>query len=251
MLFRIITLFISTFCFVSCATYQENPNYRYSTSYLHSKNEIVSNSEFNESLHQNSTDYKSAGISSSNETINNITCDNSAKSNKIIGASIGGLVGSVAAKSIVRGKAGTIIGAGFGGVTGYKVGELLSHCNDLEDSVYLYEIKKDDNRQLLVKTLYSASDEALLNNNSSTLSDEQVLSVIDYDYSVNSLLAPKEDYEPNITKASIHKVVKGDTIYSLAKMLCQNIEEIDKLNNLNSSYNIQLGVLLILPPDAC
>ena len=85
------------------------------------------------------------------------------------------MVGSVAAKSIVRGKAGTIIGAGFGGVTGYKVGELLSHCNDLEDSVYLYEIKKDDNRQLLVKTLYSASDEALLNNNSSTLSDEQVL----------------------------------------------------------------------------
>ena len=160
MLFRIFTLLLSTFCFVSCATYQENPNYSYSTSYLHSKNEIVFNSEFN-------------------------------------------------------------------------------------------EIKKDDNRQLLVKTLYSASDEVLLNNISSTLSDEQVLSVIDYDYSVNSLLAPKEDYEPNITKASIHKVVKGDTIYSLAKMLCQNIEEIDKLNNLNSSYNIQLGVLLILPPDAC
>ena len=251
MLFRIFTLLLSTFCFVSCATYQENPNYSYSTSYFHSKKEIVSNSEFNENLHQNSIDNKSAGISSSNETINNITCSNSAKSNEIIGASIGGLVGSVAAKSIVRGKAGTIIGAGLGGVTGYKVGELLSHCNDLEDAVYLYETKKDDNRQLLVKTLYSASDEVLLNNNSSTLSDEQVLSVIDYDYSVNSLLAPKEDYEPNITKASIHKVVKGDTIYSLAKMLCQNIEEIDKLNNLNSSYNIQLGVLLILPPDAC
>ena len=98
MLFRIFTLLLSTFFFVSCATYQENPNYSYSTSYLHSKNAIVSNSEFNESLHQNSIDNKSALISSSNETINNITCGNSAKSYKIIGGSIGGLVGSVAAK---------------------------------------------------------------------------------------------------------------------------------------------------------
>ena len=251
MLFRIITLFISTFYFVSCATYQENPNYRYSTSYLHSKNEIVFNSESDMNLHHTALDNKSAKILSSNETINNTTCRNSAKSNKIIGASIGGLVGSVAAKNLVSGKAGAIVGAGLGGVTGYKVGELLSNCNDLTESVVLNEVKKDDNRHLLVKTLYSTSDSALVNNNSSTLSDKQVLGEINYDYSANSLLPLKKDYGPNITKATIHTVVKGDTIYSLTKKLCQDIEEIDKLNNLNSNFNIQLGRLLILPPDAC
>ena len=112
MYFRIITLFISTFCFVSCATYQENPNYSYSTSYLHSKNEIVSNSEFDKNLQHIAMDDKSANVLSSNEKIINTTCSNSAKPNKTIGASIGGLVGAVAAKSIVSGKAGAIVGAG-------------------------------------------------------------------------------------------------------------------------------------------
>ena len=98
MYFRIITLFISTFCFVSCATYQENPNYSYSTSYLHSKNEIVSNSELDKNLQHIAMDNKSAEALLSNEKMNNTTCSNSAKPNKTIGASIGGLVGAVAAK---------------------------------------------------------------------------------------------------------------------------------------------------------
>lgn len=251
MYFRIITLFISTFCFVSCATYQENPNYSYSTSYLHSKNEIVSNSEFDKNLQHIAMDNKSANVLSSNEKIINTTCSNSAKPNKTIGASIGGLVGAVAAKSIVSGKAGAIVGAGLGGVAGYKVGELLSNCNNLTESVKLNELKKDDNSHLLVKTLYSSSDEALVNNNSSNLLEEQVLDEINYDYSANSSLALKKDHGLNITKTTIHKVVKGDTIYSLTKKLCQDIEEIDKLNNLNSNFNIQLGSLLILPPNAC
>ena len=90
-----------------------------------------------------------------------------------------------------------------------------------------------------------------MNNNSSTLLEEQVLDEINYDYSANSSLPLKKDHGLNITKTKIHKVVKGDTIYSLTKKLCQDIEEIDKLNNLNSNFNIQLGSLLILPPNAC
>jgi len=250
MLIRKIILLSSVFYFVSCATYQENPNYNYSTNYMSSKNKVVMNSKISEKNDPNVLNNKTSQVPLPDKFQTNNSCIKSANANKIIGAGIGGLVGSIAGKGISSGKTGAIIGAGLGGATGYKVGELLSDCNGLTKPLETNLVTKDHGKVIKAKTLYSLDGEDPVNY-SPTSPSKTVLNEVTYDYSANSLLSSNEDDNLDLVEATKHKVIKGDTIYSLAKMLCQDISDIKRLNDLNSSYNIQLGTLLTLPPSAC
>ncbi len=51
--------------------------------------------------------------------------------------------------------------------------------------------------------------------------------------------------------ATTHKVVEGDTVYSLSRRLCVDVEDIRRLNSLNSEFYIRLDDHIKLPASRC
>ncbi len=48
-----------------------------------------------------------------------------------------------------------------------------------------------------------------------------------------------------------HTVVEGDTVYSLSRRLCVDVEDIRRLNSLNSEFYIRLDDVIKLPASRC
>lgn len=48
-----------------------------------------------------------------------------------------------------------------------------------------------------------------------------------------------------------HQVVEGDTVYSLSRRLCVDVEDIRRLNSLNSEFYIRLDDYIKLPASRC
>ena len=48
-----------------------------------------------------------------------------------------------------------------------------------------------------------------------------------------------------------HRVVEGDTVYSLSRRLCVDVEDIRRLNSLNSAFYIRLDDTIKLPASRC
>lgn len=51
--------------------------------------------------------------------------------------------------------------------------------------------------------------------------------------------------------AGLHKVVEGNTVYSLARGLCSSVEEIKRLNSLDANFSIRLGENIKVPASQC
>lgn len=50
---------------------------------------------------------------------------------------------------------------------------------------------------------------------------------------------------------STHTVIEGDTVYSLSRRLCVDVEDIRRLNSLNSEFYIRLDDTIKLPASRC
>lgn len=59
---------------------------------------------------------------------------------------------------------------------------------------------------------------------------------------------PIAQYAGNVTT---HQVVEGDTVYSLSRRLCVDVEDIRRLNNLNGAFYIRLDDYIKLPASRC
>ena len=53
------------------------------------------------------------------------------------------------------------------------------------------------------------------------------------------------------TGPTMHKVVEGDTVYSLSRRLCVDVEEIQQLNSINQEFYIRLDDYIKLPASRC
>lgn len=116
---------------------------------------------------------------------------------------------------------------------------LLDYIGVLDDEG-VYVVKSGDTLYSLAKKFNTTVDELKklngLTNNS--LSLNQKLKVPS---NVTSPLPPSDS-----TSASTYKVVKGDTLYSIAKKFNTTVDEIKKLNNLGSS-SLSINQLLKIP----
>jgi len=90
---------------------------------------------------------------------------------------------------------------------------------------------------------------------SSTSSGAQV---VDYDYSENIVSAntftTPEYSETRILGGSgysVHSIIEGDTVYSLARRNCVGVNDIQSINGLNSNFAIKIGGSLKLPTSRC
>ncbi len=75
-------------------------------------------------------------------------------------------------------------------------------------------------------------------------------------YNNSPQVAPVASLPPaaNVSLApgqTLHEVVEGNTVYSLAKSLCVDQTEIQYLNKLDANFSINLGDYIILPASRC
>ena len=82
--------------------------------------------------------------------------------------------------------------------------------------------------------------------------------VVDYDYSENIVSAntftTPEYSETRIIGGSgysVHSIIEGDTVYSLARRNCVGVNDIQSINGLNSNFAIKIGDSLKLPASQC
>jgi len=259
---------VSTALLCACSTVQENPNYQYSTKY---KAAVPSQLA---AIHQSETVQAAAPVSyqvSTYETASvptytrvNHDCLRQEKNRELIGAGVGGTIGAIAGKKIIGGTKGTIIGAGVGGVAGYGLGDKSIDCDPIP-------VTATRSEPVVSQAYQSPTDTQF-----ESLSDEgtpgyQVMQAqaVEYDYSQNIVTAPESAVAVPTAAATIapvqdrqilptpeaigqsHFVRQGDTVYSLSRKLCVDIEDIQSLNGLNSSYAINIGDSLRLPASRC
>ncbi len=68
-------------------------------------------------------------------------------------------------------------------------------------------------------------------------------------YAYPQTSAPAPTYTAG--SATTHRVVEGDTVYSLSRRLCVDVEDIRRLNSLNSEFYIRLDDYIKLPTSRC
>lgn len=66
-----------------------------------------------------------------------------------------------------------------------------------------------------------------------------------------SLPAPQQPVQQFAGNVTTHKVVEGDTVYSLSRRLCVEVEDIRRLNSLNQEFYIRLDDYIKLPMSRC
>lgn len=81
---------------------------------------------------------------------------------------------------------------------------------------------------------------------------------VSYDYGANTIEAsaatiaiPSENRLYGGAGYGSHLVKEGDTVYSLSRKLCVGINDIQSLNNLDSSFGINIGDSLKVPASNC
>jgi len=262
----LITVSIAMLC--ACSTVQENPNYQYSTKYKAAVPTQLS------AVYQDDAVQPAVPVSYQTSTYEtpsaptytrvNHECLNKETNRELIGAGIGGTIGAIAGKKIIGGTKGTIIGAGLGGAAGYGIGDKSIDC----DPVPVIATQT----QPVVSQVYQAPTDTQFE----TISDEgtpgyQVMQAqtVEYDYSENIVSAPTTAESTPAAVATIapvqelqilpaptaigqtHIVKQGDTVYSLSRMLCVDLGDIQSLNSLNDSYAISIGQTLKLPTSRC
>lgn len=52
-------------------------------------------------------------------------------------------------------------------------------------------------------------------------------------------------------QVAYHEVVEGDTVYGLSKRQCVSVEDIQRLNGIDGTFNIRLGDYIQLPASRC
>lgn len=138
----------------ACETAQENPNYKYSSTYgEQAPQALAQNSRHPEQIQAaapvryvnttSATPYSqnivqtSAQTSSQASAVNgtytrvNHECLDSERTRTLIGAGIGGSVGALAGNKLIGGTKGTLIGAAAGGVAGYGIGDKTIDCDPI------------------------------------------------------------------------------------------------------------------------
>ncbi len=113
-----------------------------------------------------------------------------------------------------------------------SIGEVLKVSNDSNNNVYM--VKKGDTLYGISKMFNTSIDELKKLNNL----ESDILSI------GSSLLIPIMG-EGNIDKV-VHKVVKGDTLWSIARKYSTTVSAIKSLNNLTSNL-LSIGDELIVP----
>jgi len=129
----------------ACETAQENPNYKYSSTYgQQAPQALAQNSRTQTQLqtapvrYVTNTPNQASGpvIQASTQTADgasytrvNHACLNQERQRSLIGAGLGGSIGAIAGKKLVGGTKGTLIGAAAGGVAGYGIGDQTIKCD--------------------------------------------------------------------------------------------------------------------------
>lgn len=133
----------------ACETAQENPNYKYSSTYGQQGTQVLAQNSRNPNpnsgqvvaapvryVTSSSSSSSPQIIQASTQTANGATftrvnheCLNQERQRSVIGAGLGGTIGAIAGNKLVGGTKGTLIGAAAGGVAGYGIGDKTINCD--------------------------------------------------------------------------------------------------------------------------
>ncbi len=129
----------------ACETAQENPNYKYSSTYGQQSPQVLAQNSrtyghlqaapvrYTSGVQDTSAPrvYQAASPSGSAASYTRVNheCLNKERRRSVIGAGLGGTVGAIAGKEVIGGTKGTLIGAAAGGIAGYGIGDKTIRCD--------------------------------------------------------------------------------------------------------------------------
>ena len=141
------------FALSACETAQENPNYKYSSTYGQQTPQVLAQNSRHPAqvgsgqvqaapvryvqTPPSQTQYVTQasatnGAPAATYTRVNHECLNQERTRTLIGAGVGGSAGAFAGNKLIGGTAGTLIGAGVGGVAGYGLGDATINCEPIQ-----------------------------------------------------------------------------------------------------------------------
>ncbi|MGB0907609.1 MAG: LysM peptidoglycan-binding domain-containing protein [Maricaulaceae bacterium] len=195
---------------------------------------------------------------------------------QLIGGAVGGTAGAVIGNKAIGGTKGTIAGAALGGALGYGVGDKTVNCDPVtipitQQSAQVtpaYYSSDKPNRQ--IQPLYANSQTTttfpsrVVAPTDAAMPDSygtpgyQAMQNSESTYTPVRQTAPTAPlqrparYTPEPSSNSMfHTVRKGDTVYSLARNLCTNIEDVQMMNGIDQNFSIRLGDTIKLPSSKC
>lgn len=196
---------------------------------------------------------------------------------ELIGGAIGGTAGAFAGKELIGGTKGVVAGAVLGGAVGYGIGDKSINCDPVPVSQPSQPYYSQQSAQPTVyatpqtgsivipstddyygETVGTPGYEALSNVAPTPVAAPQPSYTTSQERYVPSqapIATRSQEFYPSAVPGSngtlLHTVVQNDTVYSLSRRLCSSVSEIQTLNNLAPSFDIQIGQTLRLPASRC
>ena len=270
----------------ACATSHENPNYEYSTRYEEAKPVQYAAAPAQTQTAAPITHQASYQAQPATYTRVNHECLNKETNRELLGAGIGAVAGGVIGHETVGGTKGTVIGAAIGGAAGYGIADKSINCDPVavpitqpqavispaynpaaETPTYRYASVAGTEQSLGLDTAGrieaptdAASDDTFGTpgyhavqsaENGIATTDEAIIPVRPKIYVSNAQANQTSANEAYSVGAYRHEIIEGDTVYSLSKQRCVEMDAIRQLNNLNAEYSIRLGDYLNLPASQC
>ena len=272
------TLFVTglALAITGCSTTTNNPNYQHSTLY---KGSTPSEAAVQQASYQTQT---AAPITyapqQASYTQVNQECLSRESDRKIIGALAGGAVGALAGRSIAGDKKtlGTVAGAAIGGAAGYGIADKTIDCDPIsvpatqaqQTAVITPAYQPAPSVYTpapTITTQRTAATSAGIQENTGSLGEQgtpgyyAVNGAPDYAQAPHPVRVyapqPAPIADSNFSSASTtnirHKLVTGDTVYSLARTFCVSVAEFKQLNNIDDQYYIRVGDEILVPAGRC
>lgn len=194
----------------ACETAQENPNYKYSSTYGdQAPQALAQNSRHPEQIQAaapvryvnttpttphnlNIVQTSSTQAHAVNGTYTRVNheCLNSERTRTLVGAGLGGSAGAIAGNKLIGGTKGTLIGAAAGGIAGYGIGDKTIDCDPIPVQA--------STQQAIITPAYSPST-----HNSGTISASNTQSAsypIVFEPQATTISASNTDYTPSLTE---------------------------------------------------
>ena len=194
---------------------------------------------------------------------------------KIVGAVAGGAIGALAGRKIGGKKKtlGTLGGAAIGGAAGYGIADKTINC----DPVYVpvaqqapivtpaYQPQPAPQTQPNINTAsYAAVPEYQSPTQSISETTQAPGNAGTPGYYAVQADIPQtniQSYVPQATQSNPiaanhigtirHRVITGDTVYSLARTSCTSVSELKELNGINDEFYIRVGEEITIPATRC
>jgi LysM repeat protein/outer membrane lipoprotein SlyB len=284
---NVVLLSSTALIFAACSSTPQNPIYQQATKYKSSTPYSDANTAVIPAGYQTTTGQTqiAAPVTYARQQVGTVQnagysridqeCLSKETNRKIIGAVAGGAVGAIAGRKIGGKKKtlGTLAGAAIGGAAGYGIADKAINC----DPVYVpvaqqapiitpaYQPQPTRQAQQNINTAsYSATPEYQSSTQSISETTQAPGNAGTPGYYAVQAELPQtniQSYVPQATQSNSiaanhistirHRVITGDTVYSLARTSCTSVSELKELNGINDEFYIRVGEEITIPATRC